>query len=276
MGSKVPPRSPTLTRGLPRPPYLGGFAPPTTQASRLRLACARPPPAALTPAAGCAPHSPAPPSAALAAALPACGRGSRLQSYRASRLLRSRSSRLVLEFGCADPHRVARRHPCLLQRPADPQAVQPGLEPVEAVRAVQVCPLQEPLHCRPGHLEPPVATPDLQRRLPDRLQARPRRPLEWLRTRRRPDSLGQGRDELLQPRAGHRRYGIAQAGRRRGWLVHFVEDDHLRGTACGPPRLDDLSQPGQVSRRIGLGGVEAVDDYASPVQVPHVFVAGRK
>src|SRR5438270_4182358 len=142
MGSKVPPRSPTLTRGLPRPPYLGGFAPPTTQASRLRLACARPPPAALTPAAGCAPHSPAPlPPHSRRPSRPAAG-GSRLQSYRASRLLRSRSSRLVLEFGCADPHRVARRHPCLLQRPADPQAPPPGLEPVEAVRAVQVCPLQ--------------------------------------------------------------------------------------------------------------------------------------
>src|SRR5438105_5302647 len=46
--------------GLPRPPYLGGFAPPTTPASRLRLAYPRPPPAALTPAARRAPHAAAP------------------------------------------------------------------------------------------------------------------------------------------------------------------------------------------------------------------------
>src|SRR5438270_12068251 len=41
--------------GLPRPPYLGGLAPPTTPAARLRLAYARPPPAASTPAEGGAP-----------------------------------------------------------------------------------------------------------------------------------------------------------------------------------------------------------------------------
>src|SRR5437588_1683354 len=46
--------------GLPRPPYLGGFAPPTTPASRLRLAYPRPPSVVLTPAARRAPHAAAP------------------------------------------------------------------------------------------------------------------------------------------------------------------------------------------------------------------------
>src|SRR5207302_10945248 len=46
--------------GLPRPPYLGGLAPPTPPASRLRLAYPRPPPAALTLAARRASHAAGP------------------------------------------------------------------------------------------------------------------------------------------------------------------------------------------------------------------------
>src|SRR5579872_450446 len=70
-----------------------------------------------------------------------------------------RSTRLVLELEAADADGVARLDAGLAQRLVHAEAPQPALEPLQALRRVQVGPLQQPLHRCAADLESPALAP---------------------------------------------------------------------------------------------------------------------